>query len=375
MKNALLLLLAAVIVSSCNSSFTKNIFRHKTPHETYADHLDDKGLDNTPEGRQWFTASRTALEHPVEMQLPYKIHAFLQPEKPRALGIQFKAKQGQRLTFTINKKAPVVVYADLFRQVSVDEPLFSADTSQSTFSYDIDEPGEYILRLQPELFHIADFTLSVSIGPSLDFPVASAKANAGSYWGDERDAGKRKHEGIDIFAPKRTPVVAVADGIITAVRDGGLGGKTVLLTPEGKHYSLYYAHLDQQLVHEGEAVKKGTVLGLVGNTGNAKNTPSHLHFGVYTYSGAVDPLPFIDRSKKSAAALPEKELISNLRLKKSMKTPGGMEVRSNTIVQPLALTSNGYIVEMANGQPVEVSFNLVEQLASNNNHAVAAKRS
>ncbi|MGZ3854332.1 MAG: hypothetical protein ACXVBX_16165, partial [Flavisolibacter sp.] len=60
-------------------------------------------------------------------------------------------------------------------------------------------------------------------------------------------------------------------------------------------------------------------VGLVGNTGNAKHSASHLHFGVYTISGAVDPLPFIDKTVRSAAEVPEKSMAVSLRLIKSKK--------------------------------------------------------
>lgn len=375
MRNAFMMMLAVSLFSSCSSSFTKNIFSHKTPHEAYADRLDDKGLDKTPQGKQWIAASRAALEHPVEVELPNKVQVYYRSEKPGALGLEFSARQGEKLNFVINKRSPFVLYADLFRRGTNEYPLLSVDTANSTFSFDVDETADYVLRLQPELFKAADYTLSIAVGPSLDFPVSGASAKPGSYWGDDRDAGKRRHEGVDIFAPRRTPVVAAADGTITAVREGGLGGKTVWLTPEGKPYSLYYAHLDEQLVHEGQSVKKGAVLGLVGNTGNAKNTASHLHFGVYTFHGAVDPLPFIDRSVKKAPSLTEKDLKSNLRLKKSLTGVNGLLVPTNTILQPVALTSKGYIAELPDGQLIEVSPNAVEPVVSKRPKVIAAEGS
>jgi murein DD-endopeptidase MepM/ murein hydrolase activator NlpD len=58
--------------------------------------------------------------------------------------------------------------------------------------------------------------------------------------------------------------------------------------------STYYAHLDRQAVTPGQRVNAGDLVGWVGNTGNARTTPPHLHFGVYlAAAGAVDPLPFI----------------------------------------------------------------------------------
>lgn len=59
--------------------------------------------------------------------------------------------------------------------------------------------------------------------------------------------------------------------------------------------SIYYAHLDSQAVSAGQVVKKGAIVGFMGNTGNAKYTASHLHFGIYTGSGAIDPLLYIQK--------------------------------------------------------------------------------
>ena len=57
---------------------------------------------------------------------------------------------------------------------------------------------------------------------------------------------------------------------------------------------LYYAHLDQQLVSPGERVNAGEIVGTVGNTGNARTTAPHLHFGIYAVGrGAIDPYWFI----------------------------------------------------------------------------------
>src|SRR5690606_33068956 len=115
--------------------------------------------------------------------------------------------------------------------------------------------------------------------------------------------GARKHEGVDIFGKRLTPVVASADGRVTRVGDNRLGGKVVWLRPDDRNLSLYYAHLDSQLVVSGQVVKTGDTLGLMGNTGNAITTPPHLHFGIYTSEGAVDPLPFLRPGKSDPPAI------------------------------------------------------------------------
>jgi hypothetical protein len=114
----------------------------------------------------------------------------------------------------------------------------------------------------------------------------------------------RAHQGIDIFAPRGTPAVAATDGVVRRVGENRLGGRVVFLyDPEGGQ-SLYYAHLDSQTVADGQRVRAGDTLGFVGNTGNARTTAPHLHFGIYRGGeGAVNPFPFVDDQVPRAPAL------------------------------------------------------------------------
>src|SRR5690606_11184843 len=109
----------------------------------------------------------------------------------------------------------------------------------------------------------------------------------------------RSHEGVDVFAPRGTPVVAVVPGVVRS-GNNNLGGKVIWLSQPGKGRSFYYAHLDSQSVNAG-IVKPGDTLGWVGNTGNAVYTAPHLHFGIYYFGGgAVDPFPFINDARADA---------------------------------------------------------------------------
>jgi murein DD-endopeptidase MepM/ murein hydrolase activator NlpD len=104
----------------------------------------------------------------------------------------------------------------------------------------------------------------------------------------------RVHEGQDIFAPKGTPVCSATEGYVYSIGENNLGGQTVsVIGAGGRVY--YYAHLDSYApgLAEGDHVTTQTVLGYVGTTGNAQGTPPHLHFGVYTASGAINPLPLL----------------------------------------------------------------------------------
>jgi murein DD-endopeptidase MepM/ murein hydrolase activator NlpD len=104
----------------------------------------------------------------------------------------------------------------------------------------------------------------------------------------------RLHEGQDIFAPKGTPILSATKGFVYNIGENNLGGQTVsVIGAGGRVY--YYAHLDKYApgLQIGDRVNTHTVLGYVGTTGNAQGTPPHLHFGIYTSSGAINPLPLL----------------------------------------------------------------------------------
>lgn len=112
-------------------------------------------------------------------------------------------------------------------------------------------------------------------------------------WHAPRGVGRR-HEGQDIFAPRGTPVLSATRGYVYRIGENSLGGQTVsVIGAGGRVY--YYAHLDRYApgLEVGDRVNTRTVLGFVGTTGNARGTPPHLHFGVYTLTGAINPLPLL----------------------------------------------------------------------------------
>jgi peptidoglycan LD-endopeptidase LytH len=114
----------------------------------------------------------------------------------------------------------------------------------------------------------------------------------------------RLHEGQDIFAAKGTPVLSATSGYVYNIGENNLGGQTVSVIGRGGRV-YYYAHLDAYApqLKEGDWVTTRTVLGYVGTTGNAQGTPPHLHFGVYSTGGAINPLPLLsDRLVPASAA-------------------------------------------------------------------------
>ena len=112
-------------------------------------------------------------------------------------------------------------------------------------------------------------------------------------WQAPRGDG-RLHEGQDIFASKGTPVFSATKGYVLRITNTELGGNAVyVIGAGGRRY--YYAHLDSfpAGLSIGQLVTTDTIIGFVGNTGNAENTPPHLHLGVYERREAIDPLPLL----------------------------------------------------------------------------------
>lgn len=141
--------------------------------------------------------------------------------------------------------------------------------------------------------HYAWRLLSMPEPTAIAMPIANLKRGAWiDTWHAPRAPGRR-HEGIDIFAKKGTPIMATTEGIITRRGQNSLGGNVVwLLGPGGQHH--YYAHLDSFAnPASGDRVQPGTVIGYVGNTGNARTTPPHLHYGIYGDDGALNPYPLL----------------------------------------------------------------------------------
>jgi hypothetical protein len=161
------------------------------------------------------------------------------------------------------------------------------------------------LRLQPELLRSGRYDIALRVEPTLAFPVEGhGNESVLSPYGVERDGGRRSHEGIDIFASRGTPALAATDGFVRSISPNELGGKVVWLSDERRAQTLYYAHLDSQAVSAGERVHRGDTLGFVGNTGNARTTRPHLHFGIYRPgAGAVDPFPFVRQVQSSLPAV------------------------------------------------------------------------
>ncbi len=122
----------------------------------------------------------------------------------------------------------------------------------------------------------------INSSDSLMIPVAGIKREQlQDTFNDARSEG-RVHNAIDIIAPLGTPVIAVSNGEIAKFFDSVRGGITIYQYSPDKKYVYYYGHLQKRAdnIKETDFVKQGTVLGYVGDTGNAGAGNYHLHFSV-----------------------------------------------------------------------------------------------
>lgn len=361
-----LLISCLVVISGCSKmGGPASLFKKTSPHEAYAQSLESAGLHQTVLGRSWLTEANQTITKALPVTIPYKETGYFAPEKVQSTTLRFEAKRGQKIHIQL-QKTPATgfrIYVDLFQQVEnrTPERIAFADTTGASLEHEIDKAGVYYLRLQPELLSGGQYTLTITAGPSLSFPVsASGKPRIGSFWGDARDEGARKHEGIDIFAPRGTPALAAADGVVTSVTENKLGGNVVFMRPADKDYTLYYAHLQKQLVSGGQTVKIGDTVGLVGNTGNAINTTPHLHFGIYTNGGAIDAQPFIDSDNKTPKPVTAPLTLLNSTAIAKSRTPAFntpvnskqplLTLPASTAMQINAATDGWYKVTLPNGQ-------------------------
>jgi peptidoglycan LD-endopeptidase LytH len=145
----------------------------------------------------------------------------------------------------------------------------------------------------------AVYRVSTTPAPAaLPMPVVGVAPGAlHDSWHAQRSGG-RKHEGIDIFARRGTPVVSPVSGIVTSVGQDRLGGNIVRVMGPGRQVH-YFAHLDRIApIRRWDLVSAGDVLGYVGNTGNARGGSPHLHYGIYTAAaGAINPYPLLRASR------------------------------------------------------------------------------
>lgn len=376
------LALAMALLAGCGpADAVREYFREPTPHEAYALSLSHAGLLSTALGADWVRAGEEALARPLVMDAPYREGGYFPGEEPSALGYRFPLRRGQRLRVLveIESQDSVRLFVDLFRAAPDTTRAPALVLSGEPGTEMVFEPwrsGDYLLRVQPELLRNGRFRVTIQKEPSLTFPVAGRSSRSiGSFFGDPREAGVRAHHGVDIFAPRGTPALAAARAYVRQVDTTPVGGRVVWLREAQRNASIYYAHLQEILAREGTWVDAGDTVGLVGNTGNARTTPPHLHFGLYLRGeGPYDPWDFLAELPSEAPGI-EVDLVAlgkwirtseeeiPLRLRPA---PGGevaADLPRHTAMRVMGGTGSWFRVKLPDGSSGFVAGNLTEDLS------------
>lgn len=387
----LLVLCLSMIVSSCTK--IRDLFDPPTPRERYQREFQEGELRLI----LWESAYERALDERLSFLLPYTETGFFFPDHMQVYSYEADLRQGEVFHFDLLTEEPDVrVFIDFYKLP--DDRLYDYERGENgsqTFldgiennrdeinyiaqndpfdrylQYRVEEPGIYKVVIQPEITAHSGFSFSAYALPSLGFPVAGkSNSDIHSFWGAARDGGSRSHEGIDVFAPRGTPIVAAEGGYVSSTGDRGLGGKQVWVRTGLFGSSHYYAHLDSIAVSGGSRVQTGDTLGFVGNTGNAITTSPHLHFGIYTSRGAVDPLPFVyERDPVPAPAMllePESLAVSvqsqtaNLRLQASLQGEVTGQAQQQDTLRLMGITDNWRHIQTADGNRAYIHESLVQ---------------
>lgn len=262
------------------------------------------GLSLGTGGQAWRAAADSALARSDSLGAPEPLRVRLDTASAAA-GVQaWRLAVARGRVLVLAASADSSVFVDLYRADGAARPVWlgglatatdgdGADTLRAdTLRAEAVRADTFVVRVHARRGHATNVALGLRTAPALGFPVAGQDARVlGSAFGVDRDGGARSHEGVDLFAPRGTPVVAAADGFASPGTNR-LGGNVVWLRDGERGLTHYYAHLDTVLVATGQRVRRGDTLGTVGNTGNARTTPPHLHFGLYD-DGALDPAPFL----------------------------------------------------------------------------------
>ncbi|MFC2128970.1 M23 family metallopeptidase [Bacteroidota bacterium] len=364
-----------IFLTACRQEKVEEEFKPRNAHSAYKNSLEQANLHETALGKDWITAAEKALVDPINIICPFEEVFYVDPSSAFAIGYAFKTIRGQRIEIDIQIESEdsTILFIDLFR-INKDSgqktKVASSKKDSSFLKFEPRRDNKYILRLQPELLRGGKFRLTIKNVHALSFPVAGKDDTAiWSWFDDPRDGGRIKHNGVDIFASRHTEILACTDGYIREVADTKIGGKNIWLYDATRMLNIYYAHLQTQEVTKNTKVKAGQVIGTMGNTGNAINTPPHLHFGLYhRIDGPIDPLNFLTRTDEE----PDK-VVSDINLLGQLVRPKNSTLafkssdgkfiqqqktlHENSVMKVTGASGKLFRVELSDGSFTYVSYN------------------
>lgn len=174
------------------------------------------------------------------------------------------------------------------------------------------------LPIRPSLEELpavpTDSGINPEAGAKLLVPVEGIAASALTDTFDQARGSERKHEALDIMAPKGTRVLAATEGKVAKLFESKQGGLTVYQFDPAEKYAYYYAHLDRYAdgLKEGDVLKPGDLVGYVGVTGNSDPNGPHLHFAVFELTAEkqwwkgtpVNPYPLLTGAAPASVPAP-----------------------------------------------------------------------
>jgi murein DD-endopeptidase MepM/ murein hydrolase activator NlpD len=212
--------------------------------------LEKAGLADTALARDWRDSSVAVLTRPTPVATAFTEELFVDPVVPRAAAYGVTVRRGQRLEIqaTLQSDASARLFIDVFEAgaggAGAPRARASAPEGESRAAFEPDRDRRVIVRVQPELLRGGRLRVTSRLTATLLFPVPGVTPAAlRSVFGARRDAGQRRHEGVDIFAPRGTPVVAASDGVVTSAGETDRGGRVVWLWNAARRQAHYYAHL------------------------------------------------------------------------------------------------------------------------------------
>lgn len=211
-----------------------------------------------------------------------------QRSRPRTSWLAFAAAMGFLAGMLV--MAAVVVIFPSGAAIVTDAPLAAAEPRAVEVKPSLKEtppavspPPPAVTAAAPSLPVMSANVTEALRSRSLTLPVQGIKKDDLRDTFNEMRGGSRRHEAIDILAPRNTPVFAVEDGKIARLFLSDAGGITIYQYDPTNSYVYYYAHLERYAdgLKEGDTVKRGQVIGYVGTTGNAPRDTPHLHFAIF----------------------------------------------------------------------------------------------
>ena len=182
-------------------------------------------------------------------------------------------------------------------------------TSPATITARPSKPAEHeatgdVARIAPSGTAIVTSSDLALLAHEIAMPLRSVDPDSlRSNFNALRAGGLRRHEALDIMAPRFTPVLSAAKGRVLKLFTSVAGGLMVYAADSSERFILMYAHLDHYAsgIHDGLPLERGQLIGYVGSTGNASATAPHLHFGIlrsadvrrWSKGTAIDPLPVL----------------------------------------------------------------------------------